>query len=123
MKELNRSYINYIGKPKKISECILLYNNLKNKKYLKIINEFDLFQEMKKVIEDDLKTFIFGEGKKIVELDRENETDIQKIIKICFENILFRRGFRSNEANEVTILRESQLLDDKRTDFLIFYGY
>ena len=82
-----------------------------------------MFQEIKKAIEDDLRKFIFGEGKKIIELDGKDEKDIQKIIKICFENILFRKGFRSNEANEVTILRESQLLDDKRTDFLIFYGF
>lgn len=123
IKELDRSYMRYIGKPKKITECILLYNNLKNKKYLKIINEFDLFHEIKKAIEDDLRKFIFGEGKKIIKLDGKKEKDTQKIIKICFENILLRRGFRSNEANEITIIREPQLLDDTRTDFLIFYGF
>ena len=123
MKELIRSYMNYIGKPKKIAECILLYNNLKSKKYLRIINAFDLFQEIKNVIEKDLKTFIYGEGKKIIELDRKNEKDIQKILKISFENTLLRKGFRPSETNEITILRESQLLDDKRTDFLIFYGF
>lgn len=47
-----------------------------------------------------------------------SETDIQKNIKIQLENSFLRRGFRTNE---ITLIRELQLLDDKRTDFLIFY--
>lgn len=47
-----------------------------------------------------------------------SETDIQKNIKIQLENSVLRRGFRTNE---ITLIRALQLLDDKRTDFLIFY--
>jgi hypothetical protein len=36
---------------------------------------------------------------------------------LLFENILLKRGF------QVEVLREPQLLDEKRTDFLIRYGF
>lgn len=98
-------------------ESILLYNNLKAKTYLKISNSHDLLEKMEDIINNELKTWILGEGSKMMKFD---ETGVQKNLKLQFENILLRKGFR---PNEVVIIREPQLFDDKRTDFLIFYGF
>lgn len=117
IKELRRSYMNYIGKPQNIAECISLYNNLKARTYLKIADSHDLLEKIKDIINNELKTWTTGEGSKLMKLD---ETRVQKNIKLQLDNILLRKGFR---PNEVIIIREPQLLDDKRTDFLIFYGF
>jgi hypothetical protein len=117
IKELRRAYMNYISKPQNIAECISLYNSLKDRTYLKIVSSFDLLEIIKGAINNELRTWIFGEGRKFMQFD---EPPLQKIIKMQLENILLRKGFRPNEIN---IIREPQLSDDTRTDFLVYYGF
>ncbi len=125
LKELKHSYIMFIGKPTSISECIQKYNKLKTQQYMEIATPHDLYEKVKDVIDTDLRRWVESEGAYsfIVETKikktkrRDYEVLIQKTIKAQIENAFLKRGF------EVNITREPQLLDDKRTDFLIFYGF
>lgn len=120
--KLKRHYLLYIGKPINISDCIKQYNELKERQYLEISTPFDLYNLVDEVIETDLKKFVESEGfYKTVELVKGSQEDlIQKTIKTQFEISFLRRGFREYEVN---IQREEHLLDDKRSDFLISYGF
>ena len=117
IRELRRSYMNFIGKPSNVSKCIQIYNNFKAGQYLEITSPADLLEKAKDIINKELKAWVIGEGQKIIKAE---ETDIQKYIKIQLENGFLRKGFR---PQEVTVIREPQLQDDKRTDFIIFYGF
>jgi len=122
LQKLRVEYIRYIGKPQNIAECIEKYNKLKEMQYLNIASSEDLFEQIKKVINEDLRRWVEDEGayKFISYAKRKQEDLIQKTIKTQFENYLLKKGLR---GNEVSIRREEQLLDDKRTDFLISYGF
>jgi hypothetical protein len=122
VKELKNSYINYIGKPNHISDCIKTYNYLKSIQYLKVGNPKDLVDLVLDILRNDIKKWIEDEGfyRVINEAKGTQEKLIQKIIKIQLENCLLKRGFRKNE---IDIRREEQLLDDKKTDILISYGF
>jgi hypothetical protein len=126
IKRLKRSYMIFIGKPTSVAECIQKYNQLKSQQYLRITSPLDLYEEIKDVIEKDLKQWVESEGAyrfivgtKIKESSRQNYEDlIQKTIKAQIENFLLKRGLKGTD-----IIREPQLLDGKHTDFLIFYGF
>lgn len=122
LQKLRVEYMRYIGKPQSLAECIKKYNKLKETQYLDIASSEDLFEIVKKVINEDLKGWVEDEGayKFISHAKHEQENLIQKTIKTQFENYLSKKGLRGNEVN---IRREEQLLDDKRTDFLISYGF
>ena len=122
LQQLRREYMNYIGKPKEITECIKMYNKFKENQYLDIATPRVLAELVEEIIDKDIRTWVESEGayKFIQEAKGKQEDLIQKTIKTQFENSLLRRGFRKNEIN---IRREEQLLDDKRTDFLISYGF
>jgi len=85
--------------------------------YQEIATPRDLFEKVKEVVNKELKTWILGEGRKVM---KQKEPEIQKQIKTQLENAFLRRNFR---PNELVFIREPQLYDDKRTDFLIFYGF
>jgi len=114
LRELRLSYMDYIGKPKNIAHCISLYNNFKKTQYATIASPRNLFDEIVDAINNDLQDWIVGEGKKLMQ-DRERE--LQKFIKIQLDHILLRKGY------QITIIREPQLLDDTRGDFLIYSGF
>lgn len=126
LKGLKRSYISFLGKPTIVAECIQKYNQLKSQQYLRIATPHDLYEEVKDVIEKDLKQWVESEGAysfivgtKIKESSRQNYEDlIQKTIKTQIAYVLSQKGFE-----KIDIEREPQLLDGKRTDFLIFYGF
>lgn len=122
---LKNQYLEYIGKPANITECIKQYNEIMKRQYVEISNTRDLANAIKNLILNDLNTWILGEGVKILEgfkkSERANETELQKLIKIQFENILFKNGFIPNE--QINIYREVQGIDDKKPDFLITYGF
>nr|MBC8489551.1 hypothetical protein [Bacteroidota bacterium] len=126
LKELKRSYIMFIGKPTSISECIQKYNKLKMQQYMEIATPHDLYEKVKDVIDTDLRRWVESEGAysfivgdKVFDAKKQTyENLIQKTIKTQIENAFLKRGFEA-----VNIIREPQLLDDKRTDFLIFYGF
>jgi hypothetical protein len=119
--KLRAEYMLYIGKPQSIAECIQKYNNLKETQYLDIATSVDLVELVKKVINEDMRRWVEDEGayKFIQEARKKQEDLIQKTIKTQFENGLLKRGLR----NECDIIREHQLLDGKRVDFLISYGF
>lgn len=48
---------------------------------------------------------------------QQYEKLVQKTVRSQIENILLRRGF------QIEVLREPQLLDEKRTDLFIRYGF
>jgi hypothetical protein len=122
LKELRRKYMDYIGKPQNITECIKQYNKLKEVQYLDIVTPRDLMETVKDVVGKDLTHFVVEEGfyRVIKDAKGKQEDLIQKTLKTQLENGLLKRGFRENEVN---IRREEQLLDNSRTDFLISYGF
>ena len=125
LKELKRSYILFIGKPTSISECIQKYNKLKMQQYMEITTPHDLNEKVKDIIDTDLRRWVESEGAysfivgdKVFDTKKQGYEDlIQKTIKAQTEKAFLKRGV------EVNITREPQLLDDKRTDFLISYGF
>lgn len=124
LKELKRSYIMFIGKPSSVNECIQKYNKLKTQQYMDIVTAYDLYEKVKDVIDTDLRRWVESEGAysfivedKVSHGKKQGEKLIQKTITTQIENAFLKKGL------EVNITREPQLLDDKRTDFLIFYGF
>jgi hypothetical protein len=125
LNDLKRSYLSFLGKPKTINDCINRHNVIKSQQYFPITGFSELFVMIKEVIDDDIKRWVEEEGaysfivgKKIRESARqEYEQLIQKTIKTQIENAFIKKGFIAN------VIREPQLLDEKRTDFLIYYGF
>ncbi len=119
--KLRAEYMRYIGKPQSIAECIKKYNKLKEAQYLDIVTSTDLVELVKRVINEDLKRWVEDEGYyRVIQKARgQQETLIQETIKTQFENGLLKRGLR----NKCDIIREHQLLDGKKIDFLISYGF
>ena len=122
LKELRRKYMEYIGKPRSISDCIKHYNRLKESQYLNITTPRDLIEIIKEIVGKDIKQFVEEQGfyKSVRAVSGKQEDLIQKTLTTQLENGFLRKGLRENEVN---IRREEQLLDDKRTDFLIAYGF
>jgi len=128
LRDLKSEYLLYISKPSNISDCIKSYNFYKEIKYTPIATSMDLLGLVKYVIGKDMKNWIEVEGAyKYIEENRpknkknfRREDLIQKTINTQFENGLLKAGLRKDEIH---IQRESQLLDDQRTDFLISYGF
>jgi len=121
MVKLRRSYL---YKPSNISEAIRKYNEAKTYNDKKIQNSADLFGHLQNAIEVDLKQWVEGEGayniivsEKKYKGNAEYEKLIQKTINTQLRYILMKRDFR------VDITREEQLLDDKRTDLIVRYGF
>jgi hypothetical protein len=93
---------------------------------MKIATPNDLNEKVKDVIDTDLRRWVENEGAysfivgdKVFDAKKQNyENLIQKTIEAKVENAFLKRGFET-----VNIIREPQLLDDKRVDFLIFYGF
>jgi hypothetical protein len=121
--QLKKEYLDYIGKPDNINTCINKYNKIKNEQYQIINNNYQLFELLKDIIEKDLNDWIKIEGRKMLESIKNKgreETELQKWLKLQFDNLLLRKEFR---PNDFYVYRESQSLDDSRTDFLIGYGF
>ncbi len=125
MLQLRRAYLAFLGKPQNITEAIQQYNYARLRDNKKIINSQDLMLQLKAAIETDLTRWIEAEGAYDLLLSgkvykgklQQFEKLIQKTLKSQVENIFLKRGF------QVEVLREPQLLDEKRTDFLIRYGF
>ena len=120
VKDLKYKYMEYLGKPKTIHDCLQQYNEIRKKKYLEVSNERDLYKKIKEVINDDIKKFVEEEGfyNVIQKASDIGEELIQKTLKTQIENGLLKRGVRDADIN-----RENQLLDNKRLDYLISYGF
>jgi len=120
IQELRKIYLDETDKPVTMFECVKIYNEIKQNNYLDITCPRDLLELIQDIIKNDLKKWVElgGAYKFIEESTRNQETMIQKTITTQFENALLRRGIR-----DVGIIREPQLLNDIRPDFLISYGF
>lgn len=125
MSQLRRSYLAAIGKPSRIAEAIRKYNAAREYDDKRIVTSADLFRHLHDAVDIDLRGWIEGEGAyeliltgKVYEAKKqEYEKLIQKTLKAQIENVMLKRGF------QIEILREPDLLDDKRVDLLIRYGF
>jgi hypothetical protein len=125
MVQLRRRYLAYLGKPQNISDAIRKYNLVRKSDNKKILNSEDFFQRLKEIMETDLTRWIQAEGAydlfvsgKVFKNKRQHyEKLVQKTLTSQIEYFFMRRGF------QIQPYREPQLLDDKRTDILIRYGF
>jgi len=113
---LRRSYVNHIGKPSSFADCVQTYNDLKSKQRLKISSPQGLLEVVERIIDNDVRLVVEGEARDLL---RGKESTMQKILSILLRDCFLRYGFR---YGELVAPREPQLLDDTRTDFLIYYG-
>ena len=121
LKELKAVYLQYVGKPSNYSSCVHTYNQIKESNYIKLNTHEDLLHEIIDVIEKDISKFLLGEGSKCL---KQGETEVQKQLKTEFENAFLRRNFRPSDIrNDFLIWRETQDISDKRSDFVITYGF
>jgi hypothetical protein len=126
MVKVRRAYLNSLGKPNNISEAVAKYNEVQAYGNNRILNSVNLFTLIKDVIATDLRNWIEGEGAYRILVAGEKykggrndyENLVQKTLKAQLENLLMKRGFQA-----VDFTREPQLLNDKRVDFLIRYGF
>lgn len=123
MTKLRQSYLMELGKMDNISKAITKYNSYRDYDANQIRKSSDLFHHVNHALDVDLRRWIESEGAynilkyKISKGRQEYEKLIQKTLKGQIELILLKRGF------QVDVLREADLLDDKRTDFLVRYGF
>jgi hypothetical protein len=125
MIKLRRSYLAHLGRPRNIAEAIQQYNASRNYHEKGIYNSQDLARHLQDAFETELRQWIEAEGayeilgtsKVFKSKIQQYEKLVQKTLKNKIENILLKRGF------QVEVDREPQLLDDKRTDMLIRYGF
>ena len=117
---VKQSYLEYLGKPLNFNDCIKKYNAIKAMQYMNISNSHELYNVIIDVLNNDFKNWVENEGAYnfIQEAKGNQETLIQKTIKTQIENFLLKKGVR-----DMDIRREEQLLDDKRTDIIISYGF
>lgn len=131
LRNLEISYIEHVGAPNNMADCVKRYNELKARTYLPISSAEDLRFVLEEVLNEDIETFIRQEGfyRPIAslagaanpgsgKLTHVSEDTIQKTLKIQIENALLKRGFRGSD-----IIREAQLYDNKRLDLLVSYGF
>ena len=117
---VKQNYLEYLGKPLNFNDCIKKYNTIKAMQYINISNSHELYDVIIDLLNNDFKNWVENEGayKFIQEAKGNQETLIQKTIKTQIENLLLKKGVRN-----IDIRREEQLLDDKRTDIIISYGF
>lgn len=133
--QLEVEYAKLYDKPRSIQFAINKYNQVKAKNYLPIYNSRDLLLLLKRIINEDIRKFVYQEGfykvieyltnpddkikdSKITQRAYPNEDHIQKVLAVQLENALLKKGIR-----ETDIHREPQLLDNKRIDLLVKYGF
>jgi hypothetical protein len=122
---LRRSYLDYLGKSRNVSEAIKKYNNARTYDDKKILTSDDLFRQLQNALETDLRRWIEDEGAyelilgdKVFDAKKQSyEKFVQKSIKHEVELIMSRRGF------EITADKEAELLDGKKVDFIVRYGF
>jgi hypothetical protein len=116
--ELRRRYLRHLG-PQNIADAVQKYNEVRQYSPKRISNAEDLFHHIREVLRSDVKRYIEGEGGHhfLSRATGDREDFVQKALKAQIENILGKRGFW------VDVTREPQLLDDRRVDFLVRYGF
>jgi hypothetical protein len=127
IKELKQYYLTKLSKEKNITMSIRKYNQLQQNDYLDISSIEQLKEITKSIIDEDIRLWIEVEGayKHINELAKKKENlnaedFIQKSILSRIKLAFAEKGFRKRDYS---IKREEQLLDDKRLDFTVSYGF
>jgi hypothetical protein len=129
LKQLEMNFIDENRKFINIAEAVQAFNELNAKRYLRVRDEADLAWLLQQVVNEDVRNVIENEGfyhlaqrlagnisyKRSKHL---NEDMIQRTLKVILENALLKRGLRTAD-----IQREPELLDGKRYDYLIKYGF
>lgn len=125
--EAKNSYLEAIAKPSNMAEALRKYKEFKDKEYMPIASSSHLLEVIKSVIEKDLKRWVEDEGAyKHIELQarKEKKLDaeefISKTLMPPIKLALYEHGFR---ATDFRLHREEQLMDDKRIDYTISYGF
>lgn len=125
--EVKNSYLEAIAKPSNMTEALKKYKEFKDKAYMPIASSSHLLEVIKSVIEKDLKRWIEDEGAyKYIDLQarKEKKLDaeefISKTLMPPIKLALYEHGFRSTDFR---LHREEQLMDDKRIDYTISYGF
>jgi hypothetical protein len=92
---------------------------------LEVSTEDDLHRLLYNAIDKDLRKWVEKEGAykfinqiKFETKTKQKETLIQKTLVSQFENILFKRDLR-----QFDVLREVEVLNGEKVDFLIKYGF
>lgn len=116
---LRRTYLEHLGRPQNISSAVQRYNEAREYSEKRIRNAEELFHHLRDILSTDLRRWVEGEGayRVLIEKGQGREELAQRTLKTQIENILGRRGFW------VDVTREPQLLDNKRVDFLVRYGF
>jgi hypothetical protein len=116
--ELRRKYLRHLG-PENIADAVQKYNEVRQYSPKRISNAEELFHHVREVLRTDVRRYIEGEGghRFLSRAKGDREDFGQKALKAHIENSLGRRGFW------VDVTREPQLLDDRRVDFLVRYGF
>jgi hypothetical protein len=122
---LRKSYTEYIEKSKPLTYYIKKFNKQKGLRYLEVSTEDDLHRLLYNAIDKDLRKWVEKEGAykfinqiKFETKTKQKETLIQKTLVSQFENILFKRDLR-----QFDVLREVEVLNGEKVDFLIKYGF
>jgi hypothetical protein len=116
---LKKEYILFVAKHQNIADCIKQYNHFKEIVYLDVATERDLYEQVKKILDRDIRNWVEGGAYQMLISDRRKAEDfIQKTIVPKIENCFMSAGLRKPE-----IPREVQIPDDKRADLLIYYGF
>lgn len=119
LQRVKQSYLKDIRKPDSFSTCIQVYNELKERSYLRISSVNDFEEILQDILQTDVRNWIEKEGAyKLINTIKLQEDLIQKSLKSEIEKGLLRRGFRDTE-----IIREPQLIDNTKPDYLISYGF
>jgi hypothetical protein len=115
---LRRKYLGYLG-PKNIADAVHRFNEVRQYSDRRISNAEELFHHVREVLRTDVRRYIEGEGghRFLSRATGDREDFGQKALKAQIETFLGRRGFW------VDVTREPQLLDDRRVDFLVRYGF
>lgn len=134
--EAKRNYMIFLSKPQSIRVAVNKYNTQKSKHYIALESSNDLVNIAEEIINID--RWVNSEGGyrmfhdfDLIKKDKAQENEkgktkpkaheefIQKTIKAQFELGFLRREFREADLN---VIREPQLLNDKKPDFIISYG-
>jgi hypothetical protein len=111
-----------------ISGTIQKYEELQKKKYLDICFPKDVLDALKEILEEEIKEEIkIGNFKHLFsdEKDSKNEDFYEKHFFTQIELHLLRKGFRKNDIQKEIrpkIFRQTQGLNNKRSDLLVSYG-
>ncbi|MCB0630833.1 MAG: NACHT domain-containing protein [Lewinella sp.] len=123
---IQNEYLEYLAEPQHFGDSIRKFNQLKERQYLDISYPAELFQLVREVLDNDLRKWLtegyygfMGDLEKPKGGKLEKEKIYQKDLVIKLENFLLRKGLR---PSDITLHREVQMLDDRRTDLIITYG-